>query len=520
MLLSVFLTLSTLSSVFYSDTSTHDLLIGSYTKGGGPGISVYGLRPGTGNAALRYSLNSANASYLTVTADRKFMYAVKEEGSGQAATVAFVAGSDGNFTELNAVPNPGSGPCFITYREASQTVYTANYGSGSLTVFKTEKGKLLPSVQHIVYKGTSVNKARQESSHAHNVSISPDQHYLYVTDLGADKIYQHRIYSDGTVEEKFKSILVKSGSGPRHMVFDAAGTHAYLINELSGTVDVFQVNEGVFTLQQSIVADTSSAAVKGSADIHISPDGGWLLTSNRVTSNELTVFSIAKDGSLEKKGHQPVGKHPRNFTFDPDGRNVYVASRDENRVQVFSFNKSNGSLKDLGQDISLKMPVCLVFIPRVTEADPQIRLKELGVELIPPTSPIANYVKCVQTGNMVYLSGHGPDKPGGGWITGKVGKDLTIEEGQAAARLTGISLISTLKAQIGDLNRVKRIVKVLGLVNCEGSFTQQPAVMNGFSNFMVDVFGDRGRHARSAVGVVALPNNIAVEIEMIVELKQ
>jgi enamine deaminase RidA (YjgF/YER057c/UK114 family) len=120
---------------------------------------------------------------------------------------------------------------------------------------------------------------------------------------------------------------------------------------------------------------------------------------------------------------------------------------------------------------------------------------------------------------LVYLSGHGPDKPGGGQMFGHLGKDVTIEEGQLAARLTGISMISTLKAYIGDLNKVKRIVKVLGLVNSEPNFTQQPQVMNGFSNLMVEIFGERGKHARSALGVAALPNNISVEIEMIVELK-
>ena len=128
-------------------------------------------------------------------------------------------------------------------------------------------------------------------------------------------------------------------------------------------------------------------------------------------------------------------------------------------------------------------------------------------------------MKYVQVGNTVYLSGHGPDKPEGGQVFGKLGKDLSIEQGQAAARLTGISLISTLRGYIGDLNRVKRIVKVVGLVNCTPEFAQQPQVMNGCSNLLVEVFGDRGRHARTSVGVNALPNNIAVEIEMIVELK-
>ena len=151
--------------------------------------------------------------------------------------------------------------------------------------------------------------------------------------------------------------------------------------------------------------------------------------------------------------------------------------------------------------------------------DAEARIKELGIHLITPTPPIANYVKAVRVGNLVYLSGHGPDKPEGGMVTGKVGSDLTLEQARDAARLTGISLLSTLRAEVGDLNKVKRIVKLLGMVNAIPSFDQQPKVINGCSDLLVAVFGDNGKHARSAVGMGSLPNNIAVEIEMIVELK-
>jgi enamine deaminase RidA (YjgF/YER057c/UK114 family) len=147
------------------------------------------------------------------------------------------------------------------------------------------------------------------------------------------------------------------------------------------------------------------------------------------------------------------------------------------------------------------------------------KFKELGIELITPTKPMANYVKAVRSGNLLFLAGHGPSKADGSFITGKVGKDLTAEQGAQAARQTGISLLSTLKAEIGDLNKVKRIVKVLGMVNCTEDFAEQPKVMNGFSDLMVQVFGEKGKHARSAVGMYALPSNMAVEIEMIVELE-
>lgn len=151
--------------------------------------------------------------------------------------------------------------------------------------------------------------------------------------------------------------------------------------------------------------------------------------------------------------------------------------------------------------------------------DPEKRIVEQGIQMIEPTPSVANYLKAVQVGNLIYLSGHGPDKPEGGQIIGKVGSNLTAEEGKAAARLVGISLLSTLKAEIGDLNRVKRIVKVLALVNAEPFFTEHPQVVNGFSDLMVEVFGESGKHARSSVGIASLPANIPVEIEMIVELK-
>lgn len=147
------------------------------------------------------------------------------------------------------------------------------------------------------------------------------------------------------------------------------------------------------------------------------------------------------------------------------------------------------------------------------------RMKELKITLSKPGTPAANYVPARTSGNLVFLSGHGPRKLEGGHVQGKVGKDLTLEEGYEAARLTGLALLSSLEQEIGDLNRVKRFVKVLGMVNVDPSFTDMPKVINGFSDLMVEIFGERGKHARSAVGMASLPVNIAVEIEMIVEIE-
>lgn len=151
--------------------------------------------------------------------------------------------------------------------------------------------------------------------------------------------------------------------------------------------------------------------------------------------------------------------------------------------------------------------------------DVEERIKDLGIELVEPGPPVANYVNSVRTGNLVFMAGKGPRNPDGSNLTGKVGVDLTVDQGYEAARLTAIQQLSALKVEIGDLNKVVRIVKVLGMVNADSGFTEHPEVINGFSDLMVEVFGERGKHARAAVGMASLPRNIACEVEMIVEVQ-
>lgn len=155
-----------------------------------------------------------------------------------------------------------------------------------------------------------------------------------------------------------------------------------------------------------------------------------------------------------------------------------------------------------------------------SEPSADARLAELGIELPNASNPVANYVNVVRTGNLLFLAGKGPQKPDGTYITGKVGSERTIEEGYEAARLTAINQLAVLKAELGSLDKVKRIVKVLGMVNAVDDFTNQPEVINGFSDLMVEVFGDRGKHARSAVGMGSLPRGITVEVELIVEIEE
>ena len=150
----------------------------------------------------------------------------------------------------------------------------------------------------------------------------------------------------------------------------------------------------------------------------------------------------------------------------------------------------------------------------VNAQTPEEKLVELGIELPEASKPVANFVKWRQVGNLLFVAGHGTP------IKGTLGKDLTIEQGYEAARLSGIQILATLKAAVGNLSNIKQFVKVRGMVNSADDFYDQPKVINGFSDLMVAVFGEKGKHARAAVGHNSLPSNIAVEIEVILELKE
>ena len=172
--------------------------------------------------------------------------------------------------------------------------------------------------------------------------------------------------------------------------------------------------------------------------------------------------------------------------------------------------------------MKLLVPLLITVISTAAAASAQTataeeNLKKLGITLPSPPTPVANYVTFVRVGNLLFLAGHGPTPA---TPAGKVGKELTVDQGYHAARATGLNLLATTRAALGSLDKVKRVVKVLGMVNSAPGFADQPRVMNGFSDLMVQVFGETvGKHARSSVGMAELPNNIPVEIEMILEVQ-
>jgi enamine deaminase RidA (YjgF/YER057c/UK114 family) len=150
---------------------------------------------------------------------------------------------------------------------------------------------------------------------------------------------------------------------------------------------------------------------------------------------------------------------------------------------------------------------------------PEARLAQLGLFLPPVPAASASYVDAVRVGNLLFLSGKGPRQSSGAYIIGRLGADLTTAQGYEAARLTALLQLAVLKKELGDLSKVRRIVKVNGYVRSADTFTEQPQVINGYSDLIIQVFGDRGRHARTALGTNALPLGMALEVEMVVEVE-
>jgi len=198
-------------------------------------------------------------------------------------------------------------------------------------------------------------------------------------------------------------------------------------------------------------------------------------------------------------------------TVDEDGNTTTVEKRIPRKKKVEEEMEVTVSVDKDGNTTIIKK--------RKKREDIEAKLKKMGIELPVLGEPVANYVHAVTSNNWVFLAGKGPKKDDGKNIVGKLGKDLTVEEGYEAAKWAGINLLAALKGEIGDLNRVTRIIKVKGMVNAVPEFTDHSKVINGFSDLMVEVFGDKGKHARAAVGMSSLPGNMAVEIEVVVEIE-
>ena len=369
-LLTAFLTLFAMT--LFAQNPIFYLLVGTYTKAPGKseGIYVYKFNPNKGIITPVSNIKTDNPSYLAISKDEKYVYSVNESGEDKSMVSAFSFDKvKSELHQINSQPSGGADPAYISVDSTGKWVITANYNGGNISVFKTgDGGALQPAAQVLAHDGYGVNVSRQEQPHPHSAMFSPDGKFVYVPDLGNDRLYSYSFDANNNTSPLTATdpayAEMPDGSGPRHMAFSPNGKFAYLLNELSGTITAYAYENGKLTEIQTIAStEAGDKNDRGSADIHLTPDGKFLYTSNRGKANDIAIFKPGTDGKLVFVARQPVGMHPRNFMIDPTGRFLLVACRDSNVVQAYVINKNYGLLTDAGFKIDLDMPVCLKMMP-------------------------------------------------------------------------------------------------------------------------------------------------------------
>ena len=393
LLLSILLFCTTACLNAQNSTDAYHLLIGTYADGENPnGIHVYRFDVQTGEFSRTRSVTELrNASYLTISKDRKNVYAVS---GGAVNAFAFDSGS-GKLDYLNSVPTQGS--CYVSVDSNKKVVFTGNYGGGNVVAvaLDTAGAFIEKSTQIVQHSGSSIVKERQEAPHVHAAVFSPDERYLLVPDLGTDRVYQYEVntgQSELIVPAREPYFSADAGGGPRHLAIHPNGKYAYLVLELQGAVMALDYEDGKLTTKQTL--SMTGSGFKGrvsGADIHVSPDGKFVYASNRGDANEIAIYSIGKKGKLKFVSRQSVlGRTPRNFAIDPSGNFLLAANQDTNEVIIFKRNKETGLLTPTGKKIEVAKPVCLKFttLDDVSEDEQMITdaLARFNVAMVQPDS--------------------------------------------------------------------------------------------------------------------------------------
>ena len=314
-----------------------------------------------------------NPSFLAVSRDRRFLYAVSEVGAADATgkktgfVVAYAIDAGGKLTPLNRVPSNGADPCHISVTRSGRTVAVANYTGGSTASFHVNADGSLGAATTDQHVGRGPNKERQEAAHAHSANFAADDHLLLSCDLGADAVYMYRCDdAKGSIAPRRPaSVHVEPGSGPRHIAVHPSAHYAYVINELTNTVGVFAWNPAAATLVQRQSISTlpvGTTVANSTAEVVVHPNGRFVYGSNR-GHDSIAAFSVdARDGRLTALGHTPTGgKAPRSFAIDPTGRWVLAANQLSDNINSFAIDQQKGTLKATGATLAVARPVCVLF---------------------------------------------------------------------------------------------------------------------------------------------------------------
>jgi 6-phosphogluconolactonase len=364
-------------SIFYSGTAQQKkeiLYVGTFSVRGSQGIYAFSFDRAKRTLKLLQTVPSLESpSYLTLHPSGKFLYSVNRgradiADNGGSVSAYGIDPASGKLSGIGHRSSYGDDPCHITIDNTGKYAFISNYNRGNLVVLQLFDDGLIGSPSEAKkYVGNSVNTSRQESPHIHSATISPDNKFLYVADLGTDRIYIYEFNeSNGTlIPAKTPEVVVSPGSGPRHFTIHPSGKFAYLAEELTSSVCTFSLNRTTGAL--TVIEDTVRSLPPNfngsntSADIHTDVKGQYLYMSNRGL-NALSIFSIAPTGKITLIGHQATGKTPRNFLVDPKGEFVFVASQDDDTITIYRINSKTGKLVAVGKPVKVPSPVCLKML--------------------------------------------------------------------------------------------------------------------------------------------------------------
>lgn len=348
------------------------LFVGTYTNTDSKGIYVYDFDAKTGTVSWVSNTDSVtNPSFLTMSSDHKYLYAVNEtngDNPGRVSAYSFDK-KNGTLHFLNTTFSGGDDPCYLELTSDNKWLAVANYTSGTATIFPVKADGTVQPFAQIIYDSIYRNDP-DTKPHVHETVFSPDQKYILMPDLGLDEIITYRfdnaitppiIMSTATFTKSEK------GSGPRHIVFSKDKKYVYLIHELIGTVTAYSYNDGKLDKIQDLPAFPEGFnGKKDGAEIFLSPDGKFLYTSLRGDLNSIVIFSVdKKTGQLTIKGSESsFGKGPRYFMIDPTGNFLLAANQDSRNIVIFKRDKETGLLTKTGKEISVPRPVYLQMIPQ------------------------------------------------------------------------------------------------------------------------------------------------------------
>jgi 6-phosphogluconolactonase len=369
-ILTLFIGLISILFASCSQKKEYFLYVGTYSENNSEGIYCYQFSEETGELTpVAVTPNQENPSFLAISPDAKYLYAVSEVKESpqidSGSVTAYRILDSGQLEKINREATKGYHPCHVAVSPDGQFLVASNYTSGSLSLYRVgDDGALDASFQQIQHEGSGPDQNRQQSPHAHSALFTKDGKLLVSADLGTDRIDFYKLGAEGQfVPAGQEFVGMGPGSGPRHFDFSPDGEFIYVMNEMASTVTVLKRTGSDYQVVETVSSlPAGYDGVKAGADIHVSRDGRFVYCSNR-GHNSIAVFQRGAGGKITLLENEPVqGDWPRNFAISPDGGFLLVANQRSNNISVFKVDPGTGKLDFTGKAIDVPSPVCLMFL--------------------------------------------------------------------------------------------------------------------------------------------------------------